>query len=57
MIKSVIAFIAVNVFVYLAFAFIAWEIDPANWTEAGRATGVLLGSMLGSLGAIAAGDI
>jgi hypothetical protein len=57
MIRSVFAFIAVNVFVYLAFAFVAWEINPADWTNGGRAAGVLLGSMLGCLGAIAAGDL
>jgi hypothetical protein len=57
MIKSVIAFIVVNAFAFLAFAFIAWDINPANWTEDMRALGVLLGSLLGALGAIIAGDV
>ena len=57
MIKSVIAFIVFNALTFLAFAFIYWEINPANWEAGVRALSVIIGSMLGSLGALMAGDI
>jgi hypothetical protein len=56
MIKSVIAFIVVNAIVFLAFAFVTWEINPANWEVGTRALSVIIGPMFGSLGAIIAGD-
>ena len=57
MIKSVIAFIAAVMVVFLSFAFILWDINPANWTEGTRAMSVLLGSLFGALGALIEGDV
>jgi hypothetical protein len=57
MIKSVIAFIVFNALTFLAFAFITWEINPANWEPITRALSVTIGGMLGGLGATIAGDI
>ena len=57
MIKAVIAFTVVNALAFLAFAFIAWDINPANWTEGTRAISVLLGSLFGALGALIAVDV
>ena len=56
MIKSVIAFIVVNALTFLAFAFITWDINPANWEAGVRALSVIIGSMLGALGALIVGD-
>jgi hypothetical protein len=57
MIKSVFAFIVVNAFAFFAFAFITWEVNPALWTEEMRMLSVLLGFVVGTLGAIMAGDV
>jgi hypothetical protein len=57
MIKSVIAFIVFNALTFLAFAFIYWELNPANWEVGVRALSVMVGSMLGSLGVMISGDI
>jgi hypothetical protein len=57
MIKSVIAFIVFSALAFLAFAFITWEINPANWTEGTRAISVLIGSLFGALSALIAGDV
>ena len=57
MIKSVIAFIVFNALTFLAFAFIYWELNPANWEAGVRALSVMIGSMLGALGALIAGEI
>ena len=57
MIKSVIAFVVVNALTFLAFAFITWDINPANWEAGTRTLLVTVGSLLGSLGAIIAGDV
>jgi uncharacterized membrane protein YhiD involved in acid resistance len=57
MIRSVIAFIVVNALAFLAFAFITWDINPANWEAGTRTLLVTVGSLLGSLGAIIAGDV
>jgi hypothetical protein len=56
MIKSVIAFIVVNALTFLAFAFITWDINPANWEAGTRTLLVTVGSLLGSMGALIAGD-
>ena len=57
MIKSVFAFITSNVVLYLAFAFIAWEINPANWDAGGRALAVIFGAMFGAFSAAATNGI
>jgi hypothetical protein len=57
MTKAVFAFTVVNALAFLAFAFITWDINPANWTEGTRAISVLLGSLFGALGALIAGEI
>jgi hypothetical protein len=57
MIKSVIAFIVFNALTFLAFAFIYWELNPANWEAGVRALAVIIGSMLGSLGVMISGDL
>ena len=57
MIKSVITFTVVNALTFLAFAFVTWEINPANWEAGVRALSVIIGSMLGSLGVMLSGDI
>jgi hypothetical protein len=56
MIKSVFAFIVFNALTFLAFAFITWDINPANWEAGVRALSVTIGTMLGGLGALIAGD-
>jgi hypothetical protein len=53
MTKSIFAFVAVNVLVYLAFAFISWEPNAANWTEGGRTLFVFFGAMFGGVAAAA----
>ena len=53
-ILALVAFIAANVMVYLAFAFIAWELDPAQWNNGGRAVLVGFGAFFGILSAVAA---
>ena len=57
MTNAVIVFTVVNALAFLAFAFIAWDINPANWTEGMRALGVLLGALFGALGVLIAGDV
>jgi len=52
MIRMVLGFIAGNVVLYLAFAFIAWEINPANWDSGGRALAVVFGAGVGVLLAV-----
>jgi hypothetical protein len=54
MILALVAFISTNVLLYLAFAFIAWELDPSQWSNGGRAVLAALGMFLGILSAIAA---
>ena len=49
MIRMIFGFIAGNVVLYLAFAFIAWEINPANWNSGGRALAVVFGATTGVL--------
>jgi len=49
MIRMALGFITGNVVLYLAFAFIAWEINPANWNSGGRALAVVFGAMVGVL--------
>jgi nitrous oxide reductase accessory protein NosL len=51
--KSIFAFVAVNVIVYLAFAFISWEPNASNWTEGERALFVMFGAMFGGISAAA----
>jgi hypothetical protein len=48
----IFGFIAGNVMLYLAFAFIAWEINPANWNSGGRALAVVFGATTGVLLAV-----
>ena len=57
MILSLIAFIAANMLVYLAFAFIAWELDPSQWHQDGRVIFVAFGAMLGVFSALAVKEI
>jgi hypothetical protein len=57
MIKAVIACIVFNALTFLAFAFVTWEINPANWEAGMRGMCVIIGSMLGSLGVMISGDI
>lgn len=54
MIRMALGFITGNVVLYLAFAFIAWEINPANWNSGGRALAVVFGAMVGVLLAVMA---
>jgi uncharacterized membrane protein YsdA (DUF1294 family) len=54
--KLVIAFIVINALVFLVFAFITWEINPANWETATRTLLVWVGSLLGGLGAFIVGQ-
>jgi hypothetical protein len=49
MIRMIFGFIAGNVVLYLAFAFIAWEINPENWNSEGRALAVVFGAEVGVL--------
>ena len=49
-----VGFIAGNAMAYLAFAFTAWETNPANWTSGGRALAVIIGSFAGTMSAVAA---
>ena len=57
MIKAVIACIVFNALTFFAFAFVTWEINPANWEAGMRGMCVIIGSMLGSLGVMISGDI
>jgi hypothetical protein len=57
MIKAVFVVIVFNALTFLAFAFVTWEINPANWEAGMRGMCVIIGSMLGSLGALMAGEI
>jgi hypothetical protein len=52
----IFGFIAGNVVLYLAFAFVAWEINPANWNSGGRALALVLGAATGILLAAMAVD-
>jgi hypothetical protein len=56
MIRMIFGFTTGNVVLYLAFAFIAWEINPANWNSGGRALAVVLGAVVGALLAVMAMD-
>ena len=56
MIRMVFGFITGNVVLYLAFAFVAWEINPANWNSGGRALAVVFGAAVGVLLAVMAMD-
>lgn len=51
---ALVAFVATNVLLYLGFAFIVWDFDPAQWSNGGRALFVVLGALLGMLSAVAA---
>ena len=51
MIKPLLAFVGVFVFTYLIGAFVAWEMNPADWTEIGRLVLVGSGAFFGLLGA------
>jgi hypothetical protein len=39
--KNCIIAILVNIFIYLCFAFIVWEFNPANWEEVCRVIYIL----------------
>lgn len=52
-ILALAAFIAGNVLVYLAFAFIVWELDASQWNLDGRLALVVLGGIFGGLAALA----
>lgn len=54
MILALVAFIAANVLLYLGFAFIAWELDPSQWSNGGRASLVVLGTFFGIFSAVVA---
>jgi uncharacterized membrane protein YsdA (DUF1294 family) len=54
--KSVIVFTVVNALTFLVFAFITWEINPANWETETRTLLVWVGSLLGGLGAFIVGE-
>ncbi len=56
MTRLIFVFMAANVVIYLAFAFIGWEINPANWTNGGRALCLLFGGLFGFATALAAGE-
>lgn len=43
MIKSFLLFTSTLAVTYLAAAFIAWDLNPANWHEAGRLATAVLG--------------
>jgi hypothetical protein len=55
--KMFFAFIAANVVVYLAFAFIAWEFDPAQWALVGRVVFVYLGVFCGAVAVFSVKDM
>jgi hypothetical protein len=57
MTRLIFVFIAANAIVFLAFAFVTWEINPANWEAGTRALSVIIGPMFGSLGALIVGDL
>ena len=46
-----VRFLSISVAVYLAFAFIAWEIDPSEWTTGWRAIFVTMNCLFGGLAA------
>jgi predicted membrane protein len=52
MILALAAFVAVNVLLYLAFAFIVWELDPSQWNPDGRLVLVVFGVVFGGLAAL-----
>lgn len=52
-IRSIIVFFCSLIFFYLCTAFVVWEFNPANWTEATRVTLVWLGVGISSASAIA----
>ena len=47
--KKTLFFAAGLLAVYVAVAFIAWEINPRNWDSTGRLVAVMLGVFVGSL--------
>lgn len=47
--KKTLFFAAGLLAVYVAAAFIAWEINPRNWNSDGRLVAVMLGVLVGSL--------
>jgi drug/metabolite transporter (DMT)-like permease len=55
--KMIFAFIAANVVVYLAFAFIVWDFDPAQWSPDGRFVFVYLGVFCGGAAALSVKDM
>lgn len=40
--KNCIIVILVNIFIYLCFAFIVWDLNPANWETARRGVCIFL---------------
>jgi hypothetical protein len=40
--KNCIIAILVNIFIYLCFAFIVWDLNPANWETAHRVVCIFL---------------
>jgi hypothetical protein len=56
MTRLIFVFIAANVVIYLGLAFIAWEINPANWTTGGRLLCLLYGGLFGVFAALTAGE-
>jgi hypothetical protein len=47
-IKKALVFCAVFGLVYLGSAFVAWEINPGDWSDFGRFTTVLIGGAIGA---------
>ena len=56
-IKPVLAFVGVFVFTCLIGAFVAWDINPANWTEVGRFMVAVMGIGLGGISALFVSEI
>ena len=52
MFPPLVAFVAAYLLMYLAFAFIAWELDPSQWNKDGRFVFVALGAALGVVAAL-----
>lgn len=52
-ILALAAFVAGNVLMYLACAFIVWELDPSQWNPDGRFVFVIFGVMCGAIAALA----
>jgi hypothetical protein len=49
MIKPALCFVGFFMATYLGVSFIAWEMNPSNWSEIGRAFLVVIGSFGGVL--------